>query len=147
MTQCNVIRKENFEIKDLSYPKFVHINEPEQIEFTIKNMNRFFPDNFIVYLYNRDKIIFQDNGWVNAGISQEYTIPVTLSKPGTYHFHLSLLDDKLLSDQCEDYKNFTITCLKPGESTSTHETMNFITEYWYLFIIGLVVIILTKRML
>ena len=136
MTQCQTKRKDNFEIDGVDFPDFLYASEVGTITFRVKNKNVLIPDKMIVSLSRDGREVFRESTWLGAKAVYEHGYHVNLPRPGKYNFHLAVLDDKLLSDQCEDYQNFTITCLNEGES----KTINELMEYWYLAVFGLILL-------
>ena len=146
MTQCKVIRKQNFEISNLKYPRYVEANVPFDISFTITNLNWLLPDKYVVYLHQNERVIYHESAWSDAKGIITITHTIHGLSSGIYNYNLSVLDDGIMSNQCEDYKTFGITVLGPGENKPIFEGLK---EYWYVVIgfILLAIMIIYRKLI
>lgn len=147
MSKCRIKNKKNFEIVNISHPKVVHIKENFKVGFKIKNLNWLIPDNFKLYLYENDEVIYTYKGWVNAGDTVEFNPEFSISESGRFKFHLSLMNDRILDDTCEDYVEFSIICLEEGGSKTLSEIKEILDEngvYIAVGVAGLVILFAVK---
>ena len=135
MTRCASTRKDTFEITKLDYPRYVKSNSGIDISFSITNLNWLFPDKAFVYLYMNNDIVFSASPWINPNTTVSYNETFIPDAPGTYKFHLSVINNEMNETRCEDYKDFNIKVFGEGQVNPIIDPITeSVFEYWYIYL-------------